>query len=76
MKYLPVLLAWSHFAWVALYRERDDASRAAAAAAEQSARQAEAAHKKHSKSTAALKRWEADVSKLSSQVAALEHANR
>lgn len=57
-------------------RERDDALRAAAAASEQSDRNAEHAQRKHSKSSSALKRLEADVNKLSSQVTALEHANR
>ena len=61
---------------VVLCRERDDAFRAAAAAREQSDRHAEQVQKKHSKSNHALKRLEADVSKLSSQVTALEHANR
>ena len=57
-------------------RERDDAVRAVAAANEQSDRHAEHAQKRHSKSNSALKRLEADVNKLSTQVTALEHANR
>lgn len=58
------------------YRERDDALKAAVMASEYSGKKAEDASKKHSKSNAAVKRLEADVSKLTNQIAALEHANR
>lgn len=57
-------------------RERDDAVKAAAMASDYSGKKAEEASKKHSKSNAAIKRLEADVSKLTNQIAALEHANR
>lgn len=50
--------------------------KAAAIASDQSGRKAEDASKKHSKSSAAAKRLEADVTRLMNQVAALEHANR
>ena len=48
----------------------------AAIASDQSGKKAEDASKKHSKSSAAVKRLEADVAKLTNQLAALEHANR
>lgn len=57
-------------------RERDDAVKASAIASDQSGKKAEDASKKHSKSSAAVKRLEGDVSKLTNQVAALEHTNR
>ena len=58
------------------YRERDNAVKTAAIASDQSGKKAEEASKKHSKSSAAVRRLEADVAKLTNQVAALEHANR
>lgn len=48
----------------------------AAIVSDQSGKKAEDASKKHSKSSAAVKRLEADVAKLTNQLAALEHANR
>ena len=59
-----------------MYRERDDAVKAAALASDQCGRKAEDASKKHSKSSAAMKRLEAAVAKLMNHVTALEHANR
>ena len=50
--------------------------KAAAINTDQSGKKAEDASKKHSKSSAAVKRLEGDVTKLTNQVAALEHANR
>ena len=57
-------------------RERDHAVKAGVIASDQSGKKAEDASKKHSKSSAAVKRLEADVTKLTNQVAALEHTNR
>ena len=50
--------------------------KAAAIASDHCGRKAEDASKKHSKSSAAVKRLEADVAKLMNHVTALEHANR